>query len=61
MTLLSYILHRRSNEGFLDSLAPACAADHVLLSNRIAGARKRPPGGSGDAEQDAMSSFLGGD
>jgi hypothetical protein len=31
--MLAYILHRRTPEGFLDSLAPASARDLVFLEN----------------------------
>lgn len=38
--LLAYILHRRSPEGFLDSLAPMSARDQIHLNNWTAAAKK---------------------
>jgi hypothetical protein len=53
--LLAYILHRRAEGGFLDSLAPASARDLVYLDNL-----KRPaaPASTGDPEADAFRAML---
>jgi hypothetical protein len=58
VNLLAYILHRRTEKGFLDSLSAASARDHVLLSNLGAKAAKGASKGSGDPEIDAMNAML---
>jgi hypothetical protein len=52
--MLAYLLHRRTPEGFLDSLAPASARDLVFLENM-----KTPaPASTGDPALDEFRSAL---
>lgn len=52
--MLAYILHRRTQEGYLDSLAPASARDAVHLHN----ARAPTPASSGDPALDEFRAAL---
>ena len=58
VTLLAYILCRRSPDGFRQSLAPASARDAIFLANLRAMGDKRS---TGDEDLDAMNAFLSGE
>lgn len=57
MDLLAYILHRRSPEGFLDSLSAASARDLVLARKLIVSGRKSSTSSSVE-EVDPFSAML---
>lgn len=58
--LLAYILHRRSSEGFLDSLAPASARDLMRLENlkREADAKARAKAAAPTSADPALEEFM---
>lgn len=58
---IGWLIHRRSEKGFIDSLAPSCPRDDIFLSNMKLHANKKQTSGSGDAELDSFNNLLGED
>lgn len=56
--VLAYLFHRRSENGFIDSLSSFCPRDEIFLHNTKAKAKPQKTKGTGDSKLDAFNSFL---